>query len=362
MMSSNEIDHIKLAIQEARRSKVEDDKPHPYVGVVVVRDNEILASAYRGELALGDHAEYTVLEKKLRSDKLAGCTVYTTLEPCTSRNHPKIPCVDRLIQRRVSRVVIGTLDPDQRITGKGVLRLRQASISVDLFPPELMAEVEELNRDFIRDREGRLLTTFPSGIIESGISAFYPSRDYYSLLRKDAATIDRYVSSAKHTLIMVSVNLTTGLQYHDLCKCLKNKLEKGNSAFAVTISLLDPRQPELVSAMAPVLNIESSELADSIRHSFRSLFQFKQTLPKKVHNRFDIRVHHALPFGSAILIDHDNSEGRIQIETKPYKVGLQRSFAFEVVHKSDSGVLFETLITAYKHLLDDGESIAIQDI
>ena len=158
MPMNSDIDHMRLAIREARRSRHEDDRPHPYVGVVVVRDTEILATAFRGDQAPGDHAEFGALEKKLASETLAGCTVYTTLEPCTSRNHPKIPCADRLIERRVARVVIGILDPDQRITGQGILRLRRAGIAVDLFPPDLMAEVEELNREFIRDRETRAVT------------------------------------------------------------------------------------------------------------------------------------------------------------------------------------------------------------
>ena len=189
MSGKNELDHMHLAIREARRSTMEDDKPHPHVGVVIVRDGEVLASACRGDRAPGDHAEYGALEKKLKSDKIAGCTVYTTLEPCTTRNHPKVPCADRLIERRVRRVVIGALDPDQRITGRGVLRLRRAGISVDLFPPELMAEIEELNRDFTRDRETHAAMSTPVGVTEAGITAFYPSRDYYARLRHEAMSL-----------------------------------------------------------------------------------------------------------------------------------------------------------------------------
>lgn len=146
---------MRLAINEAKRSQHEDDNcPHPFVGAVIVHGGQILASACRGDQAPGDHAEYTALEKKLKSTTVAGATVYTTLEPCTTRNHPKVPCADRLVERKVSRVVIGMLDPDQRITGQGVLRLRRAGIAVDFFPPNMMAELEELNRSFIREKEG----------------------------------------------------------------------------------------------------------------------------------------------------------------------------------------------------------------
>lgn len=262
MTQRSEIEYMRLAIREARRSRPEDERPHPYVGVVVLRGNEVLATACRGDLAPGDHAEYTALEKKLGSEKLVGCTVYTTLEPCTTRNHPKIACADRLVQRRVGRVVIGALDPDQRITGQGVLRLRRAGIAVDLFPPEMMAEVEELNRDYTGDREAAAATALPPGIAEAGISAFYQSRDFYAILRKDAPTIDRYVATARHKVIMVSINLMTGLPFHDLCECLKGKLGGNGDEFTATISLLDPRRPELMGATAPVLNREPSSLCD----------------------------------------------------------------------------------------------------
>jgi len=67
-------------------------------------------------------------------------------------NHPKVPCAIRLAERKVGRV-IGMLDPDDRISGRGQRALRKAGIATDLFPHDLMGEVEELNRDFVRDRE-----------------------------------------------------------------------------------------------------------------------------------------------------------------------------------------------------------------
>lgn len=104
----------RLAVEEARKSISEDNRVHPKVGVVVVKDGRVIASAHRGEVPQC-HAEFIVLEKKLADVSLSGATVYTTLEPCTSRTHPKVPCAIRLTERKVARVVIGMLDPDDRI-------------------------------------------------------------------------------------------------------------------------------------------------------------------------------------------------------------------------------------------------------
>jgi pyrimidine deaminase RibD-like protein len=139
----------RMALEEAKQSVAEDYRVHPKVGVVIVKEGEVLSTAHRGE-SLEGHAEYIALEKKLTDAAVAGATVYTTLEPCTTRNHPKIPCVERLIERKVARVVIGMLDPNPSITGRGQRKLRDANIVTELFPHDLMSEVEELNREFTR--------------------------------------------------------------------------------------------------------------------------------------------------------------------------------------------------------------------
>jgi pyrimidine deaminase RibD-like protein/NTP pyrophosphatase (non-canonical NTP hydrolase) len=141
---------FEQSISEARKSKSEDGRIHPCVGVVIVQDGKSVAAAHRGELGSGDHAEYTVLEKKLKDSAIAGCTVFTTLEPCTSRTAPKISCAQRLIDRRVQKVYIGMLDPNPIITGRGLLALRSAGIETDLYPTEYIRQIEELNRDFIK--------------------------------------------------------------------------------------------------------------------------------------------------------------------------------------------------------------------
>jgi len=138
-----------MAIEEAAKSVPEDGRPHPKVGAVVVKDGVVLSKAHRGE-NLKSHAEFVALEDKLADGLVAGATVYTTLEPCTTRRHPKIACAQRLIDRKVARVVIGMLDPNPDIRGLGDQLLSDAGIEVQLFPRDLRAQVEEMNREFIR--------------------------------------------------------------------------------------------------------------------------------------------------------------------------------------------------------------------
>lgn len=145
---------MEMAVKEARKCVPEKDKITPFVAAVVAKGLEFIGAAYRGELKPGEHAEYTLLEEKCKDITLVGATIYTTLEPCTTRNPPKLPCVERILDRKISRVVIGMLDPNDVIRGRGVLSLRKAGVQVDLFPPDLMDQLEELNRAFLREHIG----------------------------------------------------------------------------------------------------------------------------------------------------------------------------------------------------------------
>lgn len=138
-----------LAVQEARKSIPEDDdEPHPFVGAVVVKDGKILATGYRGETGEGRHAEYCALRKindDVENVDLNGCTVYTTLEPCSKRNSSnKTACATRLINAKVSHVVFGMPDKDESVYGH--VSLIEANIDVHLFPRDLIQELVALNR------------------------------------------------------------------------------------------------------------------------------------------------------------------------------------------------------------------------
>src|ERR1035441_5103015 len=73
------------AVEEARHSRHEVGRTPLFVGAVAAQGPNLLDAAHRGEFDPGEHAEFTLLERKLKTAVLAGATVFTTLEPCTKR-------------------------------------------------------------------------------------------------------------------------------------------------------------------------------------------------------------------------------------------------------------------------------------
>jgi pyrimidine deaminase RibD-like protein len=134
----------ELAVAEARKSIGENDgRLHPHVGAVVAKDGKLLATGHRGENGKGDHAEYSAMQKMNKTD-VEGCTVYTTLEPCSIRKLPKTPCTNHLIGSKVKRVVYGMPDKDESVYGHH--SLIEAGIEIALFPDDLLKALLALNK------------------------------------------------------------------------------------------------------------------------------------------------------------------------------------------------------------------------
>lgn len=145
---------IKEAIAQARKCKCEDKKTAPKVGAVIIKNKNILVSGYRGEKKPGEHAEYTVIKKAKEENEdidLKGAVLITTLEPCTTRYHEKKPCAQHIIDEGFQKVIIGMIDPNPDIRGRGILYLQMKGISVELFSEEDSNEVREINKVFFSD-------------------------------------------------------------------------------------------------------------------------------------------------------------------------------------------------------------------
>lgn len=148
-------EYMILAIQEMKNSIPERKKkdPSPYVGAVLVRAEGTYETAYRGELREGDHAEYTLLDKKLRDQDLTGAWLFATLEPCApgARNAPKISCSERIVNARISEVWFGIEDPDPKVNHEGIKYLIDNGIKVHQFDRDLHKEIEEINKEFLKE-------------------------------------------------------------------------------------------------------------------------------------------------------------------------------------------------------------------
>lgn len=154
---------MRMAIEESRLSIPEHtDKTDPMVGAIVATaDGEILAKAHRGELRVGEHCEYTLIERKLAGKNLKDCVLYVTLEPCTdgSRNKGKTEikikrgCSTHSVKARLGQVYVGIEDPNPKIATEGIAFLREQGITVHMFPEKLQEIIRADNKKFIEEKE-----------------------------------------------------------------------------------------------------------------------------------------------------------------------------------------------------------------
>ncbi len=128
--------------------------PNPSVGCVIARDGRVVG---RGRTGTGGrpHAETVALD--MAGEAAQGATAYVSLEPCSHVGQTP-PCADALVAAGIARVVIGCGDPDPRVDGAGVARLRAAGITVETGFLEAEAQ-ETLAGFFQRVRLGRPLIT-----------------------------------------------------------------------------------------------------------------------------------------------------------------------------------------------------------
>lgn len=141
--STIDLTHMLAALSLARRG-LGSVWPNPAVGCVIVKESRVVG---RGWTAVGGrpHAETIALAQA--GAAAAGATAFVTLEPCS--HHGKTgPCADALIVAGLKRVVVAIEDPDPRVSGRGLERLRNAGIAVDVGVGA--AAAAEINAGFFR--------------------------------------------------------------------------------------------------------------------------------------------------------------------------------------------------------------------
>jgi diaminohydroxyphosphoribosylaminopyrimidine deaminase/5-amino-6-(5-phosphoribosylamino)uracil reductase len=235
-MKKEDTHYMKIALELAKRRKGLTH-PNPTVGAILVKNGKIIGEGVH--LKAGHpHAERKAIKDAIsKGYDITNSTMYVTLEPCCHYGKTP-PCTEAIIDNRIKRVVIATLDPNPLVAGKGVEILKKAGIQTEV--GILEEEAKKLNEDFfiyIREKRPfiniKLAQTLDGKIAtNSGSSKWITSeksRVYAHQLRKEATAVligvntalkdnpeltVRYVETERQPIrILIDRELKTPLNY-----------------------------------------------------------------------------------------------------------------------------------------------------
>lgn len=152
-------EYMQLALSLARAT-LGQTSPNPSVGAVLVKDGRLISTGSHLQ-AGAPHAEVHAI--RAAGDAAKGATMYVTLEPC-SHYGKTAPCANLLIEARIKKVFVATLDPNPLVTGKGIEKLITAGIEVEVgLCQEEAVQLNEMFFHFIK-------TKTPFVTIKAGVS------------------------------------------------------------------------------------------------------------------------------------------------------------------------------------------------
>jgi diaminohydroxyphosphoribosylaminopyrimidine deaminase/5-amino-6-(5-phosphoribosylamino)uracil reductase len=151
--------YMQVALTEAQKG-VGRTSPNPAVGALIVKDGLIVGKGYHKKAGTA-HAEIHAMSNA--SCSLLGTTIYVTLEPCSHTGRTP-PCCEAIAQSGINRVVIGMLDPNPLVNGRGVLYLQNHGIEV--VSGVLQDECENINQPFLK----LIQTSLPYMVMKAGVS------------------------------------------------------------------------------------------------------------------------------------------------------------------------------------------------
>ena len=119
--------YIKRCLEIAKNG-LGNTRPNPMVGSVIVHNNKIIGEGYTSKYG-GNHAEVNAINSVLNKNLLKEATLYVTLEPCSHYGKTP-PCSNLIISHQIPNVVIGCIDDNEKVAGKGVEKLKKAGCNV----------------------------------------------------------------------------------------------------------------------------------------------------------------------------------------------------------------------------------------
>ncbi|WP_457643048.1 bifunctional diaminohydroxyphosphoribosylaminopyrimidine deaminase/5-amino-6-(5-phosphoribosylamino)uracil reductase RibD [Persephonella sp.] len=139
-----DVKFMRLALKEAKKGKGYTH-PNPAVGAVIVKNGKILGKGYHKKAGMPHAEREAIKDAESKGFDISGSTMYVTLEPCCHYGRTP-PCTDAIVDRRIKRVVVATVDPNPQVSGKGIKVLKDRGIDVKV--GVLEKEAVKLNEDF----------------------------------------------------------------------------------------------------------------------------------------------------------------------------------------------------------------------
>lgn len=213
-------DYMKIALEEAVKGEGWTN-PNPMVGAVIVKDGRIIGKGYHrryGEL----HAERNAIADCKES--MEGAVIYVTLEPCCHYGKTP-PCTEAIIEQGISRVVIGSDDPNPLVAGKGIKILRQHGIEVTT--GVLKKECDALNQVFFHFiKTGLPYVVMKYAMTADGKIAAYTGASKW--ITGEEARLQ--VQKSRHRYAGIMVGVGTVLADDPMLNC---RLPEGNSPIRI---------------------------------------------------------------------------------------------------------------------------------
>jgi diaminohydroxyphosphoribosylaminopyrimidine deaminase/5-amino-6-(5-phosphoribosylamino)uracil reductase len=136
-------EYLNIAYLLSKKANSKEIRPNPFVGAIIVNQlGEIIGKGYHKKAGEGHAEVHAIEDAKLKTADLSDCSLYVTLEPCSHFGKTP-PCTRLIIENKISKVVIGALDPNPLVSGAQLLKEAGVEVEVCMIP-----EIEALNSVF----------------------------------------------------------------------------------------------------------------------------------------------------------------------------------------------------------------------
>lgn len=270
--------YMLMAIDLAKKG-IGFTSPNPIVGAIIVKDNEIINTGYH-EKCGGWHAERNAILNSTKDVK--GSTLYVTLEPCCHYGKTP-PCTEVIINSGISTVVIGSMDPNPLVAGKGVETLRNSGINV--ITDFMKEECDALNPIFFH----YIKTKTPYVVMKYAMTADGKISTTNCLSKWITNEKSRHnVHKSRHMYSGIMVGINTVLSDNPLLNC---RIDGGKNPTRIICdtNLRTPLDCNIIKTSSSIPTIIATTLNDLELHEKYKSYGCEILLVHKKDNHLDLK-------------------------------------------------------------------------